>query len=91
MALFPLYDGPPLIEQICSIENMTTAWRRVRSNIAVRQRGRSAGVDAMTLRDYERQWALHMAQLADELRTGSYQPLPPRRVEIPKASGGSGW
>ncbi len=89
MALFPLYDGPPLIDQICSVENMTTAWRRVRSNIAVAQRRRSAGPDAVTLRDFEAQWTRAMAQLTDELSTGAYRPLPPRHVQIPKASGGA--
>jgi RNA-directed DNA polymerase len=89
MALFPPYAGPPLIEQICSVENMTTAWRRVRSNIAFYARPRSAGTDAVTVRDFEARWAPYMAQLADELRTGVYRPLPPKRVEIPKPSGGA--
>jgi RNA-directed DNA polymerase len=88
VSLFPRYDGPPLIEQICGVENMTSAWRRVRSNIAVGARRRSAGIDAMTLRDFEANWTRHMVQLADELRTGTYRPLPPRRVAIPKPNGG---
>src|SRR5919108_357963 len=43
MPIFPRYDGPPLLEQVCSVENLTLAWRRVRSNIQVARRGRSAG------------------------------------------------
>lgn len=88
MRLFPKYDGPSLIEQVCSVENLTAAWRRVRSNIHVARRGKSAGVDAVTLRDFEADWANQMAQLANALRDGSYRPLPPRRVSIPKRSGG---
>lgn len=64
------------------------AWRRVRSNIQVARRGRSAGLDAVTLRDFQADWANQMTQLADELREGTYRPLPPKRVAIPKASGG---
>ncbi|HEY3229328.1 MAG TPA: reverse transcriptase domain-containing protein [Roseiflexaceae bacterium] len=88
MPLFPRYDGPPLMDQVCGVENLTLAWRRVRSNIQVWRRSYSAGIDAVTLRDFEADWTRQMAQLADELRNGSYRPLPPRRVSIPKASGG---
>src|SRR5690349_7673145 len=88
MAIFPRYDGPPLIDQICGVENLTLAWRRVRGNIQTWRRGRSAGIDAVTLRDFEADWTRQMAQLADELRNGSYRPLPPRRAVIPKPSGG---
>ena len=88
MALFPPYSGPPLIAQICGVENLTRAWRRVRANIATYMRDRSAGIDAVTLRDFEANWSSQMAQLSDELRSGAYRPLPPRRVNIPKPSGG---
>lgn len=88
MPLFHRYNGPPLLPQICSVENLTLAWRRVRSNIHVARRGRSAGPDAVTLRDFEADWTYQMAQLADELQQGSYRPLPAKRVTIPKASGG---
>jgi len=88
MPLFPRYHGPPLIDQIVSVENLTLAWRRVRSNIKLALRDRSAGPDAVTLRDFEADWARQMGQLAEELRDGSYRPLPPRRVTIPKMSGG---
>ena len=88
MALFPRYDGPPLMDRVCSVENLTVAWRRVRGNIQATRRGRSAGPDSVTVRDFEADWARQMAQLADELRTGAYRPLPPRRVQIPKSSGG---
>lgn len=88
MPLFSHYDGPPLLEQVCRIDNLTLAWRRVRNNIQVARRKHSAGVDAVTLRDFEADWTRQMSQLADELRSGTYRPLPPRRVRIPKASGG---
>src|SRR5262245_44501988 len=88
MPIFPKYDGPPLIDEICGVENLTVAWRRVRSNIRMAWRGRSAGTDAVTIRDFEADWARQMAQLAEELQSGTYRPLPPKRVHIPKASGG---
>lgn len=88
MPLFPKYEGPILIDRVIDVENLTLAWRRVRSNIQVARRQRSSGVDDVTLRDFEADWAAQMSQLADELRSGVYRPLPARSVRIPKASGG---
>jgi RNA-directed DNA polymerase len=89
MPIFPRYTGPLLMEQVCRVENLTLAWRRVLSNIQVARRGRSAGPDAVTLRDFEADWTRQMTQLADELRSGAYRAVPPRRVQIPKSSGGA--
>lgn len=86
--LFPPYDGPPLLEQVCSVPTLTTAWQHVRRNIQVARRAHSAGTDAVTLRDFESDWIRQMATLADELRSGQYRPVPPRLVRIPKPHGG---
>jgi RNA-directed DNA polymerase len=88
MAIFPRYQGSSLLGQACSVENMTIAWRRVRGNIHTAQRGRSAGVDAVTVRDFEADWPRQMERLTDEILHGQYTPLPPRRVMIPKQRGG---
>lgn len=63
MRLFPRYTGPALMDQIVSVENLTLAWRRVEGNIRTRLRGTSAGVDAVTLRDFARDWAGQMDNL----------------------------
>ncbi|NTV64620.1 MAG: RNA-dependent DNA polymerase, partial [Oscillochloris sp.] len=88
MRLFTPYDGPPLIAQICQVENMTRAYRQVRANIAAYRRARGSGPDGVTLRDFDASWPQQMASLAEELQSGTYQPLPPRTVHIPKKSGG---
>jgi RNA-directed DNA polymerase len=77
------------MEQVCSVENLTLAWRRVRGNIQLARRGQSAGPDTVTVRDFEADWTRQMSLLAEELRSGAYRPLPARRVAIPKASGGT--
>lgn len=89
MPLFPLYDGAPLMEQVTSIENVLAAWQRVKRNIQVARRGRSAGIDDITLRDFEADLARQLDTLVDELRSGRYQPLPPIHVRIPKRAGGA--
>jgi RNA-directed DNA polymerase len=71
-----------LMEEVCSRENLEAAWKRVRRNKG------SPGVDGMTIdgaKDYLReQWPSIRSRLLD----GTYQPLPVKRVEIPKPDGG---
>jgi RNA-directed DNA polymerase len=71
-----------LMEEACSRENLEAAWKRVRRNKG------SPGVDGMTIdaaKDYLReQWP----SIRSQLLGGTYQPLPVKRVEIPKPNGG---
>ena len=71
-----------LMEEVCSRENLETAWKRVRRNKG------SPGVDGITIdaaKDYLReQWP----NIRSQLLGGTYQPLPVKRVEIPKPDGG---
>ena len=71
-----------LMEEVCSRENLEIAWKRVRRNKG------SPGVDGMTIdaaKDYLReQWP----DIRSQLLGGTYQPLPVKRVEIPKPDGG---
>ncbi|WP_129628487.1 reverse transcriptase domain-containing protein [Candidatus Oscillochloris fontis] len=88
MRLFPAYTQTRLIDQICAVDNMTYAYRQVRSNIAAYRRARSTGPDGLSLHDFDANWPQQMANLTEELRNGTYQPIPARMVAIPKKSGG---
>jgi retron-type reverse transcriptase len=72
-----------LLERILSRENMQAAWKRVKANKG------AAGVDGMSIDaflDFARdEWE----KIRKELLAGAYQPSPVRRVEIPKATGGT--
>ena len=71
-----------LMEEVCSRENLEIAWKRVRRNKG------SPGVDGMTIdaaKDYLRE---HWPNIRSQLLVGTYQPLPVKRVEIPKPDGG---
>jgi RNA-directed DNA polymerase len=71
-----------LYDRIHRSDVLWEAWQRVRAN-----RG-AAGVDGMTLAAVEEYGAQRMlAELAGDLRAGSYHPAPVRRVEIPKPDG----
>ena len=52
-----------------------------------RSHGKAAGVDGVTASVFGRNREPRLEQLRLELKRGTYQPLPLRRVEIPKANG----
>lgn len=77
-----------LLEQICAMDNLTVAWRKVRANIAVARRARSCGVDEVSVATFEQNWEANLAELQRAMLDGSYQPLPARQVVIGKVGGG---
>jgi RNA-directed DNA polymerase len=72
-----------LLERILSQENMLKAWKRVTANKG------AAGVDGMSIEAFPEFVRLNWDQIRESLLAGSYQPSPVRRVEIPKATGGT--
>jgi RNA-directed DNA polymerase len=52
------------------------------------KRQASAGVDGVTVTDYERNLDANLQDLCTRVHTGRYRPQPVRRVYIPKADGG---
>ena len=67
--------------QICDRRNLQAAWKRVRRNKG------APGIDGVTVEEFEIHAEKEMTRLEKELRDGSYEPLPVRRVMIPKADG----
>lgn len=57
------------------------------SYLEVRKHGKSAGVDGLTLQDYEQVKSKELYKVWNRMSSGSYFPPPVRRVEIPKADG----
>jgi RNA-directed DNA polymerase len=52
------------------------------------KRQASAGVDGITVADYEQNLEANLQNLCTRVHTGRYRPQPVRRVYIPKADGG---
>src|SRR5499426_3959144 len=71
-----------LMEEVCDRGNLVRAWKRVRSN-----RG-SPGVDGMTIEGAKAYLREHWPNTRSQLLSGTYQPQPVKRVEIPKPDGG---
>jgi RNA-directed DNA polymerase len=68
-----------LVDKVYQPKNLRAAWDKVFAN-----RG-SGGIDGQSLEEFERDCTQHLHRLHEELRTVRYQPLPVRRVHIPKA------
>ena len=72
-----------LLERILSRENMQSAWKRVKANKG------APGIDNISIEEFPDFAREHWNDIRESLSDGSYQPLPVKRVEIPKQSGGT--
>ena len=70
-------------DSICDVNNLLVAWRQVRKSKG------AAGVDNVTLAEYERDLLANLTALAQRLREGRYYPMPHRTFELKKANGGT--
>jgi len=74
--------GEQLMEEVCERENCKQALARVKANKG------SAGVDGMTVQQLPEHLKQHWPAIREQLLSGTYEPQPVRRVEIPKPDGG---
>ncbi len=70
-----------LINQVWNEENLGKAWKQVRENKG------SAGIDNVTIEEFERNLAQNLAEIQRLLKEGRYVPHPVKRVFIPKDNG----
>jgi RNA-directed DNA polymerase len=73
----------PSMEAVVERGNLKKALAQVKRNKG------AAGIDRMSVDDLPAYLKEHWPMIRDQLLDGSYKPQPVRRVEIPKASGGS--
>jgi retron-type reverse transcriptase len=71
-----------LIDKVYSRTNLALAWEKVEQNHG------SAGIDEVTITEFEANKEGYLELLHRKLRDGTYQPQPVKRVEIPKSGGG---
>jgi len=81
-----LAEGPTgedrLMDAICGRENMLEALKRVEGNKG------APGVDGMKTAQLRGHLLKHWEKIKGDLLNGTHQPMPVRRAEIPKESGG---
>lgn len=75
-------EAPGLMEEVLRRENLMAAYKRVVSN------GGAGGVDGRNVDDLEHQIREDWPRIREQLRSGTYQPSPVRKVEIEKPGGG---
>jgi len=71
-----------LMEEVCQRKNLEMALKRVKANKG------SPGVDGMTVEKLPDHLRKHWLSIREQLLSGTYQPQPVKRVEIPKPDGG---
>ena len=67
-----------LIDKVYAERTLEQAWGKVRSNAG------GSGVDRITIERFAKDCPRGLLDLKEQLRTASYQPLPVKRVWIPK-------
>ena len=72
-----------LMDKIYAERTLQMAWQRVRSNKG------AAGIDRISIECFEGQAEQYRQELHQQLKTGTYQPQAVKRVNIPKAGGGT--
>jgi RNA-directed DNA polymerase len=70
------------MEEICERENCWQAYKRIKANKG------SSGIDGMKVGELSNYLKQHWLTIREQLLSGTYQPQPVRRVEIPKPDGG---
>ena len=71
-----------VMEEVCKRENRRKALKRVRANQG------SPGIDGMTVDELPGYLEQHWPTIREQLMSGTYEPKPVKRVEIPKPDGG---
>lgn len=75
-------DQNDLLELMLARDNMFLAYKRVKQN------GGAPGVDRVTVEQLQAYLIQNWSTVKNQLLTGTYQPMPVKRVEIPKPGGG---
>ena len=70
-----------LTSQLCQIETLAAAWRKVRANKG------GPGSDGITIQQFEAQLNKHLNQLSRELAEERYYPLPVQKFTMKKTNG----
>lgn len=71
----------PSLASVARRAALARAWKKVRAN-----RG-GPGIDAISLKEFERNLEVNLAELSRNLVNRTYEPLPARRVMVPKTNG----
>jgi len=86
---FPGYKEPTGPKQPDLIERMLERGNLLKALQAVEANRGAAGVDGMEVEQLRRYLKEHWAEIREQILSGTYEPRPVRRVDIPKPGGGT--
>lgn len=75
-------DTQNLFEQLCQADMLQQGFKMVKKNNG------APGIDGITIEDFQTNLTEELAQLQQELESWCYKPMPVKRVEIEKPTGG---
>ncbi len=75
--------GPISVEEVVQRDNILSAWKQVRANQG------APGIDGISIEEFAAYARKNWKGVRQSLLQGEYRPLPVKRVEIPKDSGGT--
>lgn len=75
-------------EQVCDGYHLQRAWMEVRGGRTAAARQQGAGVDRLTVADWEADWESRLGALQADLRRGVYQPSPLLWFDAPRREAG---
>jgi RNA-directed DNA polymerase len=75
------FGGGTLYRQVYSDAVLTEAWRKVKAGTEL------AGVDEVTVAQFETRLFVNLKALQEDLRRHRYQPQPVKRISMPKTDG----
>lgn len=85
--LFPINPSEQRVRNLMDLMHHPHWLRRAAACVLARSRLKAPGVDGETVREFHKGFEGKFDQLRLELKRGTYQPQPVRRVMIPKANG----
>lgn len=68
-------------KKLCSESLLLAAWK------AVRSKGSTGGIDGVTVIEFEKNIQRRLLSIADDIRSGTWKPLPYKQIEVPKGKG----
>jgi group II intron reverse transcriptase/maturase len=77
-------EGTIPFEVVCDGYNLYRAWMEVRTGRTAAARQQGAGVDGVTVADWEAGWQQRLRALQRDLLSGAYRPSPLLRFEVPR-------
>lgn len=77
-------DSLTLFEAVCDGYNLQRAWMEVRGGRTAAARHQGAGIDGVTVADWEADWPARLQALQASLLMGTYRPSPLLWFDIPR-------